>query len=413
MEMNRRDALRMLAGTVGASFATALGSGRVAAQGAEIPVGSLLDGTGPINIYGLPMIDATKFAIDDINASGGVLGKKLKLIQVDAQSDNQIYAQYATRLLVEEKVAVLMGGITSASREAVRPVVDKYRQVYFYNEQYEGGVCDKLVFCTGVTPAQQLGTLIPWTVQQYGKKVYTLAADYNYGHISADWVKVFLTKAGGTLVNQEFIPLDVVNFDSVIRRVESARPDMVMSLLVGGNHIAFYRQFAAAGLKAKIPVVSATFGLGNEQVVLAPEEVEGLVVVYPYFQELDNPINREWVPRWRQRYGQAYAYVTDSACTVWNGWHLWAMAVNKAGSLEREAVIKALEGGLRFKSPEGEVTLNPQSHHVVHTVNLARVNDKRGFTIVKTFPNVPPSDTIEVCDLIKNPNQATQYTPKF
>src|SRR2546429_9212280 len=92
---------------------------------------------------------------------------------------------------------VLMGGITSASREAVRPVVGKYKQVYFYNEQYEGGVCDKLVFCTGVTPAQQLGTLIPWAVKEYGKKVYTLAADYNYGHISADWGKGFLGKAGG------------------------------------------------------------------------------------------------------------------------------------------------------------------------------------------------------------------------
>ncbi|PYM09235.1 MAG: urea ABC transporter [Candidatus Rokuibacteriota bacterium] len=292
MDMNRRDALKALGVAAGATFAAALSPGRGAAQGGEISVGSLLDGTGPINIYGLPMIDSTKFVIDDINASGGVLGKKLRLIQLDAQSDNQLYAQYATKLLVEDKVAVLMGGITSASREAVRPVVDKYKQVYFYNEQYEGGVCDKLVFCTGVTPAQQLGTLIPWAVKQYGKKVYTLAADYNYGHISADWVKVFLQKAGGTLLNQEFIPLDVVNFDSVIKRIEGAKPDVVMSLLVGGNHIAFYHQFAATGLKGKIPIVSATFGLGNEQVVLAPEEVEGLVVIYPYFQELENATNR-------------------------------------------------------------------------------------------------------------------------
>src|SRR2546429_6335187 len=112
--------------------------------------------------------------------------------QLDAQSDNQIYAQYATKLLVEDKVAVLMGGITSASREAVRPVVGKYKQVYFYNEQYEGGEYDKLVFCTGVTPAQLLSTIITWAVKEYGKKVYTLAADYNYGHISADWVKVVL-----------------------------------------------------------------------------------------------------------------------------------------------------------------------------------------------------------------------------
>src|SRR5256886_11882792 len=102
-----------------------------------------------------------------------------------------------------------------------------------------------------------------------------------------------------------------------------------------------------------------------------------------------------------------------SACTVWNGWHLWAMAVKKAGSLERDAVTKALESGLTFTSPEGEITLNPESHHVVHTVHLAKVNKQRGFSIIKTFPNVAPTDTIEVCDLIKNPNQATRYMPKF
>ena len=90
-----------------------------------------------------------------------------------------------------------MGGITSASREAMRPVVNRYQALYFYNEQYEGGVCDKFVFCTGVTPAQQLGVLVPWAVE-IGEKFYTLAADYNYGHISADWVKVFLDKAGGS-----------------------------------------------------------------------------------------------------------------------------------------------------------------------------------------------------------------------
>jgi len=110
-------------------------------------------------------------------------------------------------------------------------------------------------------------------------------------------VKGFLQKADGTLLNQEFIPLDVVNFDSVIKRIEGAKPDVIMSLLVGGNHIAFYRQFAATGLKGTISIVSATFGLGNEQVVLAPEEAEGLVVIYPYFQELDNATNKEWVQR--------------------------------------------------------------------------------------------------------------------
>ena len=379
----------------------------------EIVVGNLLDSTGPINIYGLPMVDATKFAIDDINVAGGVLGKKLRVVQFDTQSNNQLYTQYATQLILESKVAVLMGGITSASREAVRPVVDKYGALYFYNEQYEGGVCDKNVFCTGVTPAQQIGNLLPWAVQEYGPKLYTLAADYNYGHISADWVKVYLQKAGGQLLAQEFIPLDVTDFGSVIQRIESAGPSVVFSLLVGGNHIAFYRQFAAAGLKGKIPLVSPTFGLGNEQIVLKPEEVEGLVVIYPYFQELDNETNRKWVSEWHQRFGADYSYITDSANTVWNGWHLWAMAANRAGSLEPDKVIAALESGLSFEAPEGKIALDPQSHHVVHTVHLAKVNDKKGFTIFKSFGNVEPADTKQVCDLIAKPGQHTQYTPKF
>ena len=384
MRVSRRQVLRDgAAAGLGTSASMLLGWQAKAAD--DIAVGSILDATGPINIYGLPMIDATKFAVDAINQGGGVLGRKLRLIETDCQSNNQVYAQNAIKLILDDKVSVLMGGITSASREAVRPVVDRYSAVYFYNEQYEGGVCDKLVFCTGVTPAQQLGVLVPWAAKQHGKKFYTLAADYNYGHISADWVKVYLKAAGGELSGEEFIPLDVVNFDSVIQRLQSAKPDVVMSLLVGGNHIAFYRQFAAAGLKEKMAIVSATFGLGNEQVVLKPQEAEGIVVIYPYFQELDNAVNKDWVAAWRKRFGANYTYITDSACTVWNGWHLWAMAVNKANSLDRDKVIAALETGLTFDSPEGHIRLDPKSHHVVHSVHLAKVNDKNGFAIMESL----------------------------
>jgi branched-chain amino acid transport system substrate-binding protein len=159
--------------------------------------------------------------------------------------------------------------------------------------------------------------------------------------------------------------------------------------------------------------VSATFGLGNEQVVLQPEEAEGLVVIYPYFQELDNATNKAWVGKWHERFGADYTYITDSACTVWNGWHLWAMAANKAGSVERAAVTEALESGLTFDSPEGTIKLDPQSHHVVHTVHLAKVNGTHGFDIVQTFPDLEPTDTKQVCDLIADPDQHTQFTPKF
>jgi branched-chain amino acid transport system substrate-binding protein len=408
--------LRGALATTGGLFlgGTIVNSLRSPTQGAagEIVVGSLLDGTGPINIYGLSMIDATQFAVDDINSKGDVLGKRLRLVAFDTQSTNERYTQYATRLILQDRVAVIHGGITSASREAIRPLMDKHRMLYFYNEQYEGGVCDKDVFCTGVTPAQQLGTLVPWAITEHGAKCYTIAADYNYGHISADWVKVFLDKNGGTLAKEEFFPLDVTDFSATVNKIQEAKPAFVMSLLVGGDRLAFFRLYAAAGMEGKSPLVSPTLGLGNEQVVLAPQEAQGITVVYPYFQELDTPANRQFVPRWRARFGTKHAYITDSANIVWTGWHLWAMGANKAGSLDLDKVTQALEGGLTFDAPEGTVKLDPQSHHVIHTVHLAQVNDKHGFRILKTFPNVPPADTMDVCNLLTNPGQHTQYTPK-
>lgn len=378
----------------------------------EIPVGSLLDATGPINVYGLPMIDSTRMVIDDINANGGVLGQPLKLIEYDTQSTNDLYVRYATDLIVKDKVAVIMGGITSASREAIRPtVIDRYKTLYFYNEQYEGGVADKLVFCTGVVPEQQLATLVPWAIKEFGSKVYTIAADYNYGHISASWVKQYAMKNGGQVVGEEFIPLEISEFSTTLAKIQAAQPDFILSLLVGGNHIACYRQWAAAGLKEKFPIASPTYGLGNEQVVLAPKEGEGIYVTYPYFQELDNSANKKFVAMWHKRFGSDYPYITDSANVVWTGWQLWAKAVNMAGSLERDKVIAALESGIEFDAPEGRIKMDPQSHHVIHNVYLGRGNRRHGFDIVKEFGPIAPEWHRQSFDLIKNPNLRKQFTP--
>jgi branched-chain amino acid transport system substrate-binding protein len=169
MQINRRDVIR---GAAAAGLAVPAGAflPRWAAAADEIAVGSILDATGPINIYGKPMIDATKFAVDHLNQAGGVLGRKLRLIENDGQSNNQVYAQDSVKLILDDKVAGLMGGITSASHEAVRPVVDKYPTVYFYNEQYEG-VCDKPFSAPGdaSSTARRAGAV---GNKQYGKKIY-------------------------------------------------------------------------------------------------------------------------------------------------------------------------------------------------------------------------------------------------
>jgi len=186
---------------------------------------------------------------------------------------------------------------------------------------------------------------------------------------------------------------------------------VVYSNLVGGNHLAFYRQFAAAGLQDRIKIVSSVFGPGNEHIVLDPAESKDIVVAFPYLQEIDTDANRKFRALWESAYGSDYPYINDSAVTTWNAWHLWAAAANQAGSLEREKVIAALESGIGFDGPGGRVILDPGSHHLISNMHLARTNDQHGFTILDIHQAVAPAFEQEVCDLIKNPRTSRQFTP--
>ena len=171
-----------------------------------INVASIHDLSGGLDIYGKPMVDALTLAVEEANAAGGLLGRQIKLINYDTQSNMQLYTQFAQQAALKDKVAVVHGGITSASREVIRPVLDRFKTLYFYNTQYEGGVCDRNQFDTGVTPAQTVEKLVPYAMKKWGKKVYVVAADYNYGQITSQWVKKYVTENGGEVSVDRLLP---------------------------------------------------------------------------------------------------------------------------------------------------------------------------------------------------------------
>jgi branched-chain amino acid transport system substrate-binding protein len=377
----------------------------------DIAVASIHDLSGGLDIYGKPMLDALTLAIEEQNAAGGLIGRKLKLVSYDPQSNMQLYTQFAQQAALKDKVAVVMGGITSASREVIRPVLDRAKTLYFYNTQYEGGVCDRGIFCTGVTPAQTVGKLVPYAMKKWGKKIYVVAADYNYGQITSQWVKKFAQDNGGSAVAIEFFPLDVTNFGPTISKIEAAKPDMLFSALVGGAHISFYRQWAAAGLNKKIPLASSTFGVGNEQIVLSAEEANGYLLAYNYFESVTTAGNKAFLERFHKRFGADYANVTELACGTYQGFKLWAEGVKKANSIDIAKVTTALESGISIEGPSGKVSIDPATHHCVLNVSLAEVQGKK-FKILETFEQAPPSDTSAVCDLKKNPKDNQQYVIK-
>ena len=408
MSINRR---RLLQGAAGMAAGASFAFDRAWAAD-PIGVASLHDLSGGLDIYGKPMVDALTLAVEEANAAGGLLDRQIKLISYDTQSSMQLYTQFAQQAALKDKVAVVMGGITSASREVIRPVLDRFKTLYFYNTQYEGGVCDRDQFDTGVTPAQTVEKLVPYAMKKWGKKVYVIAADYNYGQITSQWVKKYVVENGGEVDSIDFFPLDVTNFSSTISKIQAAKPDFVWSALVGGAHISFYRQWAAAGMGKSIPMASTTFGVGNEQIVLSPAECDGMLVCYNYFESIKNPVNTAFLEKFHKRFGADYPNVTELAMGTYQGFKLWAEGVKKANSVDRMKMIEALETGISIDAPSGKVTIDPPTHHCILDVHIAEVKDKK-FDLLEDFPQQKPTDTAAVCDLIKNPTDNQQYVIKF
>ena len=375
----------------------------------KIQVAGIHDASGGIDIYGRPMINCLDLAVEKLNAAGGVLGRQIELVNYDPQSNMQLYAQYATEAATRQRAAVVFGGILSASREAMRPVLDRYRTLYFYNLLYEGGVCDRNTFCMGSTPGQTLEKFTPYVMQKFnGKKIYVLAADYNYGQITTLWIEKFVKENGGEVVRADFFPLDVNDFGSTIRQIQAAAPDIVMSVLVGGAHNAFYRQWLASGMKDKVPMASTTFGIGNEQVLTTPAEHNGIIVSYAYFEGIQSPDNEAFKSEYYAKFGDKADAITEGAAMTYHAVNLWAKAVEKAGTIERDPVIEALESGVSFTGPAGLTTIDAQTHHNTLDSYIAEARDK-SYVVLESFPQQPPSDTLAVCDLKANPNDATQY----
>lgn len=221
--------LRRLSAIAGVSLLTlaAAACGGGASGGStddEIVIGSILDVSGIQNVSGQAMYNAQKLAVKQWNADGGLLGKKVSLKFYDAQSDQAKYSQYATQLATRDQPDVAMAGINSASREAIRPIFDRNNVLYFYNELYEGGVCDKNTFATGNVPSQGLAALVPYMIDKYGPKVYIAAADYNYGQIASKWAQQYVEDAGGEVLGTDYVPLESSDFGAVIDNIEVFSP---------------------------------------------------------------------------------------------------------------------------------------------------------------------------------------------
>jgi urea transport system substrate-binding protein len=399
---------RTLLGGLTAALAAPALIGRAKADDV-VKMASILDLSGGLSIYGKSIHMCMQMAVEEINAAGGLNGKQVQMLTYDTQSNMQLYAQYAQQAALQDQVDFVHGGITSASREVIRPILDRYKTLYLYSTQYEGGVCDMNTICTGATPSMQVTEPLKWAINKWGKKIFVIGADYNAPRIYGMWAKYFAKKYGATVIDEEFFPLDVTEFGPVITKIQQAKPDLVYSIMVGAAQMGFYRQWGSAGLVGKIPLMSFSFGAGNEDVMLPADDTNGIVVPSSYFRDIKSPENAAFIERFTKRFSMEATALNNTACGGYEGTMLWAEAVKKAGTAKRLDVIKAITE-VSYTGPGGTLKVDPKTHHAARDIFVGQVNDQK-WNILQVLKNQPAEDSSGRCDLVANPRLNKQFTP--
>lgn len=408
MQIKRRATFALSGGLAVA----ALARGPLAqAQGkAPIKIGLLEDVSGDLAVYGKPKLNGSILAMEEINKAGGILGRPIELLHLDPQGDNARYQEFARRLLQRDKVDILVGGITSASREAIRQIAKRANTLYFYTNQYEGGVCDANMISTGAVPEQQFSTLIPFMCEKFGKRVYTIAADYNFGQLSAEWTRSLMKEQGGQVIGEEFIPLGVSQFAQTIQNIQRAKPDWLMCLNVGSAQDSFFEQAAAANLN--VPMGSSIkIMLGFEHKRFAPPALNNMHAVANWFEEIDTPEATAFKARWRARWPEE-TYINDMGYNAYITLFLLKTLAERAESLKRDDIRKVIaKGDVTIDAPEGRITLDPASQHMSHRMRMISVDKDHKVTVLKDFGDIKPYWLGQVgCDLTKKDDNE-QYSP--
>ena len=337
-----------------------------------VKVGVLQSLSGTMSISEVAVKNAEMLAIKEINAAGGVMGKQLTPVVLDGESKPEVFAQKAEQLCTTDKVAVVFGGWTSASRKAMKPVVEGADCLLFYPVQYEGLEVSPNIFYTGATTNQQIIPALDYLKQQGLTKVYLVGSDYVFPRTANKEIKAYAAANGLEIVGEDYLQLGDTNVQSLVQKVIDAKPQVVFNTLNGDTNVAFFKELKAKGnTPEQIQTVSVSIA-EEETAGVGVDNLVGHLTAWNYYQTTDNPKNKEFVAAFQAEYG-ADKHTDDPIEAGYNSVYIWKAAVEKAGTFDPDAVAKAA-GGIELDTPEGKVTVHPTNHHVFKTARIGKVN---------------------------------------
>lgn len=389
-----------------ASSASAAVSSEAAASSAEtvsedpIKVGILHSLSGTMAISEVSVKDAEMMAIEEINAAGGVLGRKIEPVVEDGASDWPKFAEKAKKLLQNDKVATVFGCWTSASRKAVLPVFEENNGLLWYPVQYEGMESSPNIFYSGAAPNQQIVPAVEWLLQNKGKKFFLLGSDYVFPRTANKIIKAQLAAQGGELIAEEYTPLGHTDYSTIVNKIKAAKPDVVFNTLNGDSNVAFFKELKASGITSK-DLTTCSVSVAEEEIRgIGADNMAGHLVSWNYYQTTDTPENKAFVEKYRAKYG-ADRVTDDPIEAAYINVYLWAEAVKKAGSTD-VAKVKEAAKGLEFKAPEGTVKIEGENQHLWKPVRIGEVQpDGLIKEIWSTAESVKPDPYLKSYDWAK------------
>ncbi|MBL1075843.1 urea ABC transporter substrate-binding protein [Nocardia sp. 2] len=336
-----------------------------------IKVGSLHSLTGTMAISEVTVANSTKLAVDQINAAGGVLGKKIELVLEDGASDPKTFAEKAEKLISSDCVAAVFGGWTSSSRKAMKPKFENLNSLLYYPVQYEGLEDSKNIFYTGATTNQQIIPALDYLKQKGITSLYLVGSDYVFPQTANREIKAYAKANGIEIKGEDLAPLGSTDFSTIVNKVRNSKAGAVFNTLNGDSNVAFFREYANAGLKAAdMPVVSVS--IAEEEVAgIGVQNIVGQLTAWNYYQTVDTPVNKKFVADYKAAFG-AEKPTSDPMEAAYASVYLWKNTVEKAKSFA-VADIQAAADGVSFEAPEGTVTIDGSNHHITKTARIGEI----------------------------------------
>ena len=348
-----------------------------------IKVGILHSLSGTMAISETPVVDATLLAIDEINSKGGILGRKVEPVIVDGRSDWETFAIKAEQLIVEEKVSVIFGGWTSASRKTMKPVFEKYNHLLFYPVQYEGLEQSPNIVYTGAAPNQQVLPAIDWAGENLGKRFFLVGSDYVFPRSANEIMKGKINEISGQVVGEEYRILGDTNFDDIVDKIIQTHPDVILNTINGDSNVAFFKTLREKGGITPTDIPTISFSIAEDEIRhLGSKDMQGDYASWNYFQSLDTLENKKFVESFKKKFG-THRVTDDPMEAGYIGVFLYAKAVEAAGTDDVNIVRKYL-GGVTFSAPEGIVGIDPENQHLSKVVRIGKILENGQFEIVSS-----------------------------